>query len=236
MIRRIRRTKRNESRIKANRNPKSILETRKIIKRKKHLCEGISDKLWKEIATDNQGHWFWDGKKIHKDDFWDHAWEEFQYYCEENGLDADEEDFDAWAESEDLDGMLMDVFANGEDYEDAEQAEPDEIADELKYWMKDNIEREEFESFDDFKNRIDIDELKDIFDRAKKNAIHVRPRSVDEFLSEMRESIEEAGGISCYKVKVSDMAYSYTIYCDVDDLKDGTFGGDVGFEVSYHKA
>ena len=130
----------------------------------------------------------------------------------------------------------MDVFANGEDYEDVEPAEPDEIADELKYWMKDNIEKEEFESFDDLKKHIDVDELKDILEKAKKNAIHVKPKTVNEFLSEMKEAIEEAGGISCYKVKISDMAYSYTIYCDVEGLKDETFIGDAGFEVSYHKA
>ena len=226
--------KTNEQRSRTNKNTKHLIEAKKkIMRNKKHLYEGISNKLWKQIATDGQGHWYFDGKKIHKDDFWDYVWEEFKYYCEENGLDADEEDFDAWAESEDLDDMLEEVFANGEDYEEIEQAEPDDIADDLKYWMKDNIERKEFDSFDNFKRHIDIDELKDILEKARKNSIRVKPRSIDEFLSEMKESIEEAGGLNCYKVKVSDMGRSYTVYCDIDGINDETYGGDVGFEIYY---
>lgn len=174
-------------------------------------------------------------KKIHKDDFWDYVWEEFNSYCEENGLDADEEDFDAWAESEDLDGMLEDVFANGEDYEEIEYAEPDDIADELRYWMKDNIEKEEFDSFEDFKRHIDIDELKDILEKARKNAIHVKPASTNEYLSEIKEAIEEGGGLRFYRVNIFEMAREYTVYCDIEGINDETYSGADGFQVHYHK-
>ena len=207
----------------------------KRIKTKRHMLEGISKELWNQIQTDEQGHWFWNGKKIHKDDFWDYAWEEFQYYCEENGLNPDEEDFDAWAETEDLDGMLEDVFANGEDYEDIEYAEPDDIASDLRYWMEDNIEREEFDLFKDFKNHIDLEELDDILKKAKANSIHVKPASTDEFLSEMKESIEEGGGLRCYKVNTFDMVREYTVYCDIEGINDETYSGTAGFQVHYHK-
>ena len=222
---------------KQNLNKRNSLHESAIkrIKIKRHLLEGISKKLWKQIETDNQGYWFWNGKKIHKDDFWDYIWEEYKYYCEENGLVADEDDFDDWVESEDLDGWLEEFFENGEDYEEIEYAEPDDIASDLRYWMMENIEREEFDSLKDFKNHIDIKELDDILKKAKSNSIRVKPATTKDFLSEIKEVIEEGDGIRCYTAGTSEMARGYTVYCEVDGVKDETYSNSIGFQVSFIK-
>jgi len=101
--------------------------------------------------------------------------------------------------------------------------------------MMENIEREEFDSLKDFKNHIDIKELDDILKKAKSNSIRVKPATTKDFLSEIKEVIEEGDGIRCYTAGTSEMARGYTVYCEVDGVKDETYSNSIGFQVSFIK-
>ena len=192
-------------------------KTRKLFKR---VCEGISDSFWKQIETDYNGHWYWDGKKIHRDDFWDFVWELFKEDCEEKGLDPDDQDFDAWAESEDLDGYLQEIFYNaGQEYVDYDL---DHLRGDLKEWLRDNIAGEVITK----KNlkSLDWEDLKNILDKAQKlkdvENLKIKYTSLKDIQGKLKDIIDDCGEVEFNNKVESD--HNYDGYYCIGYGTDGT--------------
>ena len=174
--------------------------------------EGIFDKFWKEIDTDRDGNWYWKNKRINRDWFWDSAWDEFRAYCEDEGLDPDEEDFDAWVEKEDLDGLLEDLFINaGQEYVDYDV---DDLRGDVKSWLEDNLAGETISKRN--MHRIDWDELKDIFDRVEKlnslSRFKIKYTSLSDVKGKLKDILDDCGEVVFNSRVKSDSNYD-GFYC-----------------------